>query len=602
MDYKSLGLKCGIEIHQQLSGEKLFCSCPVKIKDEEPDSQVRRQLRAVVGETGEVDKAALHEQERKKNFTYNYYDDCCCLVELDEEPPKPINNEAVKTALIVAKLLNTKPVDEMQVMRKTVVDGSNTTGFQRSALVAMDGLLNAEEGDVRIESVCLEEDAAKIVERKAEGDVYNLSRLGIPLVEIATAPDMQTPEDVRVVAEKIGNVLRSTGKCKRGLGTIRQDINISIGGGERVEIKGAQDLKTLPTIVEEEVKRQKSLINLKNELKLEKEPEITDLTDVFRDSESKVIKKALKNGGVVLGIKLKNFAGFVGKEIQTGRRLGSEFSDYAKVKSGVGGVFHSDELPNYGVTQNDVDSIQKKLKTAKNDAFVLVADKSEKARQAMEAVKERAKLVEHGVVKEVRKANQDGSTSYLRPMPGGARMYPETDVMPVKLDFDVKLPELIEDKAKRYEKKFGLSPELAKDIAKSEFSDLFERLCGEEKLKPAYLAEVLVSFPAQLVRDYEGAVPEKVEESHLEEIFKALKNEEISKDSVIEAIVDVAQGNGLNLDKYKTASEEELEGFIKRLIKENKGAPPGAIVGMVMKNYNADGKKVKELVNKHLKE
>ena len=600
MDYKSLGLKCGIEIHQQLDSKKLFCNCPAKIKDGEPDASFHRQLRAVVGETGEVDKAALHEQARKKNFIYNYYDDCCCLVELDEEPPNPINEEAVKTAFVVSKLLNTRPVDEMQVMRKTVVDGSNTTGFQRTALIAMDGLLSAKEGDVRIESVCLEEDAAKIVERKSQEDVYNLSRLGIPLVEIATAPDIKTPEDVKIIAEKIGNVLRSTGKCKRGLGTIRQDVNISISGGERVEIKGAQDLKILPTIVEEEVKRQLSLIKLKKELRLQKEPEITDLTTVFKGSESKVIKKALKAGGVVLGIKLKNFAGYVGEEIQSGRRLGSEFSDYAKVKAGVGGIFHSDELPKYGITQEDVESIQKKLKTTKSDAFVLVADKKERAQMAMEAVIERAGLVEKGVIKEVRKANPDGSTSYLRPMPGSSRMYPETDVMPVKLDFDIKLPELIEDKARRYEKELGLSSELAKDIAKSEFNDFFEKVCKDKKLKPGYLAEVLVSFPAQLVRDYEGAVPEMVEETHLEEIFNALKKGEISKNSVLEAIVDIAQGNGLNLDKYKTASDGELEEFIKSLIKDNKKAPSGAIVGMVMKKYNADGKKVKELVNKHM--
>ncbi|MFW6014135.1 MAG: Glu-tRNA(Gln) amidotransferase subunit GatE [Candidatus Nanoarchaeia archaeon] len=602
MDYKSLGLKCGIEIHQQLEGTKLFCNCPAKIKDGQPDAVVQRQLRAVVGETGEVDKAALHEQERKKNFTYNYYDDFCCLVELDEEPPNPINNEAVKTALVVSKLLNSNPVDEMQVMRKTVVDGSNTTGFQRTALVAMDGLLSAEESNVRIESVCLEEDAAKIVERKGEGDVYNLSRLGIPLIEIATAPDMKTPEDVRIIAEKIGNVLRSTGKCKRGLGTIRQDVNISIMDAERVEIKGAQDLKTLTKIVEEEVKRQLSLISLKKELKFQQTPKIIDLTDVFFDSESKVIKKAIQTGGVVLAIKLKGFAGYVGKELQTGRRLGSEFSDYAKVKAGVGGVFHSDELPKYGITQNDVDSIQKKLKVAQKDAFVLVADKSEKATQAMQAVIERAGLIEKGVIKEVRKANPNGSTSYLRPMPGGARMYPETDVMPVKLDFNVELPELIEDKAKRYEKEQGLSSDLAKDIAKSEFNDFFERLCKDKKLKPGFIAETLVSFPAQLVRDYEGAVPDMVEESHLEEIFNALKKNEISKNSVFEAIVDISQGNGLNLDKYKTASTKDLEDYIKSLIKENEKAPPGAIVGMVMKKYNADGKKVKELVDKHMGE
>ncbi|MFW6450137.1 MAG: Glu-tRNA(Gln) amidotransferase subunit GatE, partial [Nanoarchaeota archaeon] len=562
----------------------------------EPDSKVKRQLRAVVGETGEVDRAALQEQERKKSFIYNYYDDCCCLIELDEEPPNPINTEAVKTSFIVSKLLNAKPVDEVQVMRKTVVDGSNTTGFQRTALVAMDGLLKAETNEVRVETICLEEDAAKIIERGVQSDIYNLSRLGIPLVEIATGPDMRTPEQVKIIAEKIGNVLRSTGKCKRGLGTIRQDVNVSIRGGNRVEIKGAQDLKSLPLVVEEEVKRQSELIKLSSEITHKVSPEIIDITNVFKETEAKVIKKAMKKG-VVYGIKLEGFAGFVGREIQKGRRLGSEFSDYAKIRGSVGGIFHSDELPRYGIRQAEIEKVEKKLSCRKNDAFVIVSDVSEKAYNALNAVIQRASQVCKGVPKEVRKANPDGSTSYLRPMPGGARMYPETDVMPLKMNFDVKLPELIEDKAKRYMDCYGLAKDLANDIAKSEFNELFERLA--RKLKPPYVAEILVSFSAQLVRDYEGAQPSLVTEEHLEKIFDAVADEKIPKSCVMDTIVDVARGEEFDLSKYEVASEDELEKGIKRLVEENKDAPLGAIMGMAMKKFQADGKKVNELVKKY---
>lgn len=602
MDYEKLGLKCGIEIHQQLEGRKLFCNCPTLIKDSEPDSQVKRQLRAVVGETGEIDKAALHEQARKKNFLYHYYDECCCLVELDEEPPRPINQEAVETSYVVAKLLNTKPVDEVQVMRKTVVDGSNTTGFQRTALIAMDGVIKANGNDVKIETICLEEDAAKIVERGTKSDVYNLSRLGIPLVEIATGPDMKSPEQVKIVAEKIGNVLRSTGKCKRGLGTIRQDVNVSIKGGNRVEIKGAQDLKILPLVVEQEAIRQSSLLELRSKLNLEEKPEIKDLTGIFSETEAKVIKKALKNGGVVYGMKLKGFAGFVGSEVQVGRRLGSEFSDYAKVKAGVGGIFHSDELPKYGIKEEEIEAVEKKLKAGKKDAFILVADKEEKSRMALEAVIERAELIPKGVIKEVRKVNPDGSTSYLRPMPGGARMYPETDVMPMRMNFDVELPELIDEKTARYEKDFGLSHDLANDMAKSDFSELFEKLAQTSNLKPGYIAEVLVSFPAELSRDYEGAEPGLVKDEELERIFCAVDRGDIAKSSVIEAIVDLARGEELDLEKFKTISDDELESEVKKAVEENRGAPMGAIMGKVMKKFDgkADGKLVNELVKKFM--
>ena len=228
LDYKSLGLKCGIEIHQQLEGRKLFCSCKTEIRKGNPDFTVKRRLRAAAGEAGEIDIAARHEEEKGKEFIYHGYDDINCLVELDEEPPPPMNQEAIKTTLQVAKLLNAKIVDEIQVMRKTVVDGSNTSGFQRTALVAKDGFVKVGGKRIGIPTICLEEEACQIIERKKEYDVYNLSRLGIPLVEIATAPDIETPEECKEVAAKIGMVLRSVPGMKRGIGTIRQDVNVSI--------------------------------------------------------------------------------------------------------------------------------------------------------------------------------------------------------------------------------------------------------------------------------------------------------------------------------------------------------------------------------------
>jgi len=268
LDYKKLGFKCGIEIHQQLEGLKLFCNCPTIIRRDKPDFTIRRELRATAGETGDIDQAAAHEQKKQKFFLYQGYEDTTCLVEADEEPPHPINQDALSTTLQVAKLLNAKVVDQIQVMRKTVIDGSNTTGFQRTALVGIDGYVEINGKKIGIPVICLEEEACQIVKRTADCDVYNLSRLGIPLIEIATDPTISDPVECRDVAARIGMILRSTGKCKRGIGSIRQDVNLSIKGGARVEVKGFQELKSIPKVIDNEVKRQLDLI------KKDKKPEL----------------------------------------------------------------------------------------------------------------------------------------------------------------------------------------------------------------------------------------------------------------------------------------------------------------------------------------
>ncbi len=259
INYEQIGFKAGIEIHQQLDTKKLFCNCPSILRQDEPDYKVKRQLHAVAGESGEVDIAARHEAERNKEFIYEGYD-TTCLLELDEIPPYEINEEALKITLQIAILLNAKIFPITQIMRKTVIDGSNTSGFQRSVLVARDGWIITKTGRVGIDSICLEEDAARIIERKKEHAIYRLDRLGIPLIEIATAPDMKNAEHVKEVALYLGRILRSC-KVKRGIGTIRQDINVSIREGDRIEIKGFQDPSMMNKTIEAEIKRQLFLLN-----------------------------------------------------------------------------------------------------------------------------------------------------------------------------------------------------------------------------------------------------------------------------------------------------------------------------------------------------
>ncbi|MGC8940917.1 MAG: Glu-tRNA(Gln) amidotransferase subunit GatE [Candidatus Nanoarchaeia archaeon] len=281
LNYAELGLKAGVEIHQQLATQKLFCCCPSQIRRDAPHFKIKRELRPLAGELGKIDPAAIFERKKRKYYIYEGYFDTNCLVELDEEPPHEINPEALKIALIVAKMLHCKFPDVLQVMRKTIVDGSNTSGFQRTVLIGTNGYLETSFGKVGIQSVALEEDAARRIAEDSESVTFRLDRLGIPLIEISTTPDCHTPEQVREVAEKLGILLRATGKVARGLGTIRQDLNISISGHPRVELKGVQELPHMPKIIELEVKRQLDAIKSGQKLEPHVRNILPDLSSKF---------------------------------------------------------------------------------------------------------------------------------------------------------------------------------------------------------------------------------------------------------------------------------------------------------------------------------
>jgi len=607
IDYEKFGLKCGIEIHQQLNTKKLFCNCPSLLRDDAPQFVVKRKLRAVAGETGEIDIAAIQEMEKGREFEYEGYSDTTCLIEFDEAPPNPINNEALSVALQTSLLLNAQPVDEIQVMRKTVIDGSNTTGFQRTALVARNGFIETKKGRVGIPSICIEEEAARIIKKEGNIVTYRLDRLGIPLIEIATLPDIKTPEQCREVAEKIGMILRSTGKVKRGIGTIRQDINISIKEGNRVEIKGVQELKLIPQIVELEIIRQQNLIEIKKLLEERNAVRtgmgIKDVTQLFQKTQCEIIKNALSRGGVVLALAAPFFSGLLKKEIQKGKRLGTELSDHAKL-FGAGGLFHSDEnLANYGITKEEIVAVSRKLGIGDGDAFIIIADSEEKAKKALDAVKKRLLQCLEGVPKEVRNVNPDGTTTYLRPMPGSSRMYPETDVVPVKPNVeDVALPELITDKMERFQKEYLLSTDLAELAAYSEKADAFERFVKKfPTLKPSFIAEIFLSTEKSLSRKYEKNIvaPDEVFES----IFEGLVEGKITKEIIPEIILDYCENKKLDIEKFRVLSDKELEQEVKKIVKEFEGLEFNMLLSKVMGvlRGKSDVRKIIELVKKFQK-
>ena len=615
MDWEKLGLKMGLEIHQQLNTQhKLFCPCKTELIDDEHNELIRRNLRPTQSELGEIDRAALQESLRNLNFQYEAYNYNTCLVETDDEPPHSLNEEALEISITIAALMNMHIVDEFHTMRKQVIDGSNTGGFQRTGLVATDGYLDTPYGRVAIESLGLEEDAARRIETTDNYTEFRLDRLGIPLAEITTDPSMHHPEQVREVAYMIGQVLRST-NVKRGLGTIRQDLNISISEGARVEIKGVQNLDLMSTIVENEVTRQLNLIDIKKELNernAEVLEEIHDLDELFENTESKILKSAESIKAVVL----KGFDGLIGREVQPGRRFGTEIASYAK-KRGVSGIFHSDELPAYGITQEEVDKVSEFLDIGPEDAFIIVAHDEDIAISALEEVKRRANLGFEGVLEETRKSLDDGNTEYMRPLPTANRMYLETDIPLFKITDEVvepiknNLPELPDVKKERIINEYNLSEDLANQLVKRLEADVFEEILSDVDVNPTPVASLLAYDLREIKR--EGYDITILTTQHFKDLFQLLADGKIAKDSVTklataiiespeEDVTTIAESNNLTL-----LSEDEVCEIIanivaknENMVKERQMGAMGPLMGMSMKELK--GKADGSLVNKIVKE
>jgi glutamyl-tRNA(Gln) amidotransferase subunit E len=614
MDYQALGLKAGIEIHQQLdTAEKLFCRCPTLLRDtDERCGEFYRYLRATESELGEIDRAAQEEMKLVRKFCYYTYD-TVCLVEHDEEPPAPLNSEALGVCLTIAKMLSMTPVEQVHTMRKLVIDGSNTSGFQRTALVALNGAL---PDGCRVDTICLEEEAAQ----RVMDETFSLDRLGIPLVEITTAPCMHTPEDVQRVAEYIGMVLRSTGKVKRGLGTIRQDINVSIREGARVEIKGVQELDLIAEVVRREVGRQVALLAIRDELRARSarvDPNVVDVTDLFAGTHSAILKKAKH----ILAVRLYGFGGLVGREIQPGRRLGSEMSDYAK-KCGVGGIFHTDELPAYGVTADEVERLREYVGAGEQDCVVLVAASRERAGCAAEQVIIRATMALDGVPEETRKMLEEGNTSYMRPLPGAARMYPETDVFPVVISealWDrIEVPELLTARAERFVREQGLDEALARQMAFSERLPIFEKAVASG-VRPTLAARTLLGTIRELARD--GVPVDRVSEAEILLLLDAVEAGRAAKEAIPEVLTELARMDAGTPaapdDRIAAAIEKvapsvaqaDVEAIVHRVVTEREEfarqrgmAALGPLMGVVMKELrgSVDGKVVSDAVRQEL--
>src|SRR4051794_35416342 len=515
-DFNNLKVKVGFEIHQQLNTmSKLFCNCECKDANGNYDFDFIRFLRPTKSELGDFDKAALFEYSKMNKIKYYSKIGLSCLVEADEEPPHNVNKAALNTVLLFSLALNSNIVDEIHVMRKIVIDGSNVSGFQRTMLISSGGYLDVDNFKrVGVQSICLEEDAAKLLSNSISYKEYGLDRLGIPLVEIALDPISGRPDDIVNVALTLGRLLRSSRRVSRGLGSIRQDVNISVNDGQVVEVKGVQQISQLVKILDYETKRQFGIIKIAEEFKKRNIVDefigdrSKDITYLFKNSSSNIIKKILKDSNpIFLAIRLRGLSGLVGYEPVSGIRLGKELGEYVRF-FGLGGIFHSDELPNYGISTNDVKNIKELLSLSDRDAFLIIGGEEKKIDIVYEPLIRRIRQFKHGVIAETRSATMDGSTIFSRPRPGSSRMYPETDILPIPVDstlfYDLKqkTPLSWSELINQIMQKYSLNKTLSEHIFDSQYFDIFEKIASISKnITPTFIASKLTEDIVGLSRN-----------------------------------------------------------------------------------------------------
>jgi len=621
-----IGLLVGLEIHQQLAtGAKLFCRCK-PIESDEYTIKFSRKLRITSSELGEFDPSAIFEKSKEKTILYSRNPESSCLVEQDDEPPHDLDHNAKETVLIMSSALKSNIFNEIYVMRKLVIDGSNTSGFQRTMLVSTGGSLEVNGKKIGVQSICLEEDAAKLLQDSKETREYSLDRLGIPLVEIALDPVSGTPQEIKDIALTLGRMLRATKRVGRGIGSIRQDVNVSIeGGGAVIEVKGVQKLDQLEKVIEYEAKRQHGLKIISEKLrtlKTEKivvDHDIKNVSDIFKSCKSKIIQKSLSEGSSIKAMKIKGFAGMFGWEPYPGIRLGKQLGELVRF-FGLGGLFHSDELPNYGIEEPEIQQIRNMLNTGSNDAFIIVAGNEKKLDTVIESIIKRIEDAKNGIPAETRAATITGETVFLRPRPGSSRMYPETDIPPIIVNNTEieqaknKIPKSWEENLLALQKQYELNQQLSAQIFDSEYLDLFEIICKDKKVSPNFVASTLCGTitnlerrgmdsgllkTADILEAFDLVTEGKIAKESLEMIFESIMSRK-SK-TISEAIKSNALNTIEDVELHKIL-DELIESNLK-IIKEQGLRSMGPLMGLAMKTLRGkvDGQKLNQLLENKIK-
>ena len=506
-DYATLGFLGGLEVHQQIATRrKLFCRCPSGVRAASHDAEVLRHMRPTLSELGEYDGTALMEFKTKKEIVYLLDRNTVCTYEIDDTPPFPIDEDAVRVAVEMARLLNLNLVSELHVMRKQYLDGSIPTGFQRTAMVALGGSIPFRVPDLGVDrelsirQLSLEEDSCREVSDIGHRIVFRTDRLGMPLTETVTEPELLTPLELRAAARLLADTARATGKVRRGPGAARQDVNVSIAGGRRIEIKGVANHNGLPVLVHIEAFRQLNLLRIRELLKqrgveavFEKPgdgdllnvcPLVTDATGIFRNTTSAPIREALERGETVVGVRLPGFRGVLCHPTQPGLTFASELEGRVRVIAcPVHRPFLAWSDGSREQSGREWTELRSELAVEDDDALVVTWAPGDDWRTAAEEILTRAREALVGIPAETRQALGDGRTTFERVLPGADRMYPDTDTPPLPispglvLEIEGTLPETPWHRAERYEK-MGFDPLFAARAATAPWHELFDELAG----------------------------------------------------------------------------------------------------------------------------
>jgi glutamyl-tRNA(Gln) amidotransferase subunit E len=566
-DYDAIGFLSGLEVHQQvLTRSKLFCRCPAGRRVARVDAEVLRHMRPTLSELGEYDGTALMEFKTRKEIVYLLERSTVCTYEMDDTPPFGIDEEAVRIAVELALLCNLNLVSELHVMRKQYLDGSIPTGFQRTAMVGLTGEIPLRMPDLgvdralRIRQLSLEEDSCREVSDVGHRITFRTDRLGMPLTEVVTEPDLLTPQELQAGARLIAAVARATGKVRRGPGAARQDVNVSVAGGRRVELKGVHHHRGLPLLVHNEAFRQLNLLRIRAELgrrgvthatlpdpapgpPWETSSLVLDATSLLRRTGHPPLRRALERGELACAVRLPGFGGLLDRRTQPGMTFAHEIAERIRV---IACPAHRPFMTHSGggeatLGQRHWSELARALGASPDDAIVLVWAARDDAATAARETLIRAREAVDGVPAETRQAHGDGTTGFERILPGPDRMYPDTDTPPLPLS-DVMVAEVSAGRGEapwsrqaRYEG-LGIAAPMARRLAVASWADLFDRVApagGEPARRLAGALEQRIPFHARRT----GQGPPSAE--RIAPLVRALEQGDIRPEAVIPALDDI---------------------------------------------------------------
>jgi len=568
-DYKTVGFKSGLEIHQQLLTEKkLFCRCPAGKYSKEFDAEILRHMRPTLSEMGVYDGTALMEFKTKKNIIYHIKRETVCTYEMDDTPPFLINEEALDIAIGIGMLYNCNIVDELHIARKQYLDGSIPTGFQRTAIYGLDGWIPYKDRKIKIVQMSIEEDSCREVSDIGHERVYLTDRLGMPLIETVTEPAMRAPKEVAEVAWQCSKLVRSTQKVRRGMGAAREDVNVSVEGGTRVEIKGVPQITLIPLLTYNEAMRQWNLLRLREELKRRGiipetfKAESCDITKILKKVSYAPLKYAADSGMKLSVVVLKGFKDLLHWQTQTDTYFSKEISDRIRViacLTNIPNLIHSDSKSDT-ISSADWQKVKKFTNSSDQDTMVIVWGSEGDVKTAVNEIIIRAKEATIGIPSETRQAMSDGTNGFERILPGADRMYPDTDLPPKKITGDklnkIKswLPEQFWKRIEWYNK-LEIPKDTIEELSISKYAEFFKKAVNDWKINPTTAAVFLIQFPKRL-KKY-GILDEWLNEPMFEQVLKSYANGNIPKDALLITLKTVAELGAFTEEVILTPATEK---------------------------------------------